>query len=104
MAEPDEGPTLTAEHFHPHLRHRMEQRGITEEEVRDIVRRRGYSGDAKPGTHGRTLVFAHGAHWEGTYHEEKEMTVYFKVDDDELVLGIAIARYGSNFSRHPDVS
>lgn len=64
MAEPDEGPTLTAEHFHSHLRRRMEQRGITEEEVRETVRRGWDSGYAKPGTHGRTLVFTHDARWK----------------------------------------
>ena len=102
MADSDDGPTLTDDHFHPHLRRRMEQRGITEEEV--TVRRGWNSGDEKPGTHGRTLVFTHDARWEKTYYEEKEVTVYFKVNDDDFILLTAISRYGSDFPRHPDAS
>jgi hypothetical protein len=104
MTESDEGPTLTDENFHSHLRRRMEQRGITEDEVQETVQRGWKSGDAKPGTQGRTLVFPHDAQWEGTYYEEKEVTVYFKTDDDDLVLLTAIARYGSDFPRHPHES
>lgn len=104
MTESDEGPILTDEHFHSHLCRRMEQRGITEDEVREAVQRGWESSDAKPGTQGRTLVFAHEAHWEGTYYDEKEVTVYFKTDDGELVLLTAIARYGSDFPRHPHES
>ena len=41
---------------------------------------------------------------EGTHYEEKEVTVYFKTDEDRLILLTAIARYGSDFSRHPHES
>lgn len=103
MSKPEEGPTLTDEHFHPHLRRRMEQRGITKEEVRETLQRGWTSGDAKPGTRGRTLVFTYDAQWEGTHYEEKEVTVYFK-SDSTLILLTAIARYGSDFPRHPHES
>jgi len=41
MTESDEGPILTDEHFHSHLRRRMEQRGVTEDEVRLMAAPRG---------------------------------------------------------------
>ena len=80
----------------------MEQRGITEDEVRKTIREGWRSGDAKPGTQGRTMVFPYDADWKETHYEEKEVTVYFKVDNDELILLTAVARYGSDFPRHPD--
>lgn len=104
MAGPEDGPILTDQQFHSHIRHRMEQRGITKAEVRKTLREGWSSPDAKPGTKGRTLVFPYDATWEGTYYEEKEVTVYFKTEDGELVLLTAIAQYGSDFSRAPNES
>ncbi|WP_263834149.1 DUF4258 domain-containing protein [Salinibacter sp.] len=92
-------PSITAEHFHSHIRRRMEQRGITEEEVRKTLREGWDAPDAKPGSEGRTLVFTYDAVWEGTHYEEKEVTVYFKLEDEQLVLLTPIARYGNNFPR-----
>ena len=80
----------------------MEQRGITEEEVRTTMRQGWKASDAKPGTVGRTLVFPYNAEWEGTQYQEKEVTVYYKVDGDDLVLLTAIARYGRDFPRTPE--
>ncbi len=77
----------------------MEQRGITEEEVRKTLREGWDAPDAKPGSEGRTLVFTYDAVWEGTHYEEKEVTVYFKLEDEQLVLLTPIARYGNNFPR-----
>ena len=36
------------------------------------------------------------------FYEKKEIAVYFKTEDGELVLLTAIARYGSDFSRDPN--
>ena len=61
--------------------------------------------DAKPGTAGRTLVFPYNpynAEWEGTQYQEKEVTVYDKVDGDDLALLTAIARYGRDVPRTPE--
>ena len=77
----------------------MEQRGITEEEVRKTLREGWGAPDAKPGSEGRTLVFTYDAVWERTHYEEKEVTVYFKLEDEQLVLLTTIARYGKNFPR-----
>ena len=94
-----EMPTVTEEHFHSHLRRRMEQRGIKEEEVRQTLREGWDAPDAKPGTEGRTLVFTYDADWEGAHYEEKEGTVYFKFESEQLVVLTAIARYGNSFPR-----
>ena len=102
MSDSDGPRTLTADHFHAPLRQRMEQRGITEEEVRTTMRQGWKASDAKPGTVGRTLVFPYNAEWEGTQYQEKEVTVYYKVDGDDLVLLTAIARYGRDFPRTPE--
>jgi hypothetical protein len=102
MTDSENGPILSDEQFHSHLRRRMEQRGITEEEVRKTIREGWSASDAKPGTNGRTLVFPYNARWEGTHYEEKEITVYYKTEDDELILLTAIARYGSDFPRAPN--
>jgi len=77
----------------------MEQRGITEEEVRKTLREGWDTRDAKPGSEGRILVFTYDAVWERTHYEEKEVTVYFKLEDEQLVLLTTIARYGNNFPR-----
>ena len=37
-------------------------------------------------------------------YEDKEVTVYFKIEDDELILVTASAQYGSDFPRHPNTS
>lgn len=99
MAGSDEGPILTDEQFHPHLRRRMEQRGITEQEIRETVQQGWLCSDAKPGTRGRRRVFPYDATWEGTHYDEKEVTVYYKFEKDDLILLTAIARYGSDFPR-----
>ncbi|MEF8795452.1 MAG: DUF4258 domain-containing protein [Salinivenus sp.] len=92
-------PTITEEHFHSHLRRRMEQRGIKEEEVRKTLRDGWDAPDAKPGTQGRISVFTYDAVWEESHYEEKEVTVYFKFEEEQLILLTAIARYGQNFPR-----
>jgi len=48
---------------------------------------------------GKVLVFSYGAEWEGRFHDEKEVTVYYKVKDDQIVLLTAKARYGQGFPR-----
>ncbi len=55
--------------------------------------------DAKPGTLGRVMVFPYEAEWEGQFYREKEVTVYYKVTDEELILLTAKARYGQGFPR-----
>ena len=37
-------------------------------------------------------------------YKDKEVTVYFKIEDDELILVTASAQYGSDFPRYPNTS
>lgn len=101
MAESN-GFVLRDDHFHSHVRRRMEQRGVTEEEVRETLDQGWEASDAKAGTKGRTQVFLYDRMWEGTYYDEKEVTVYFKIVEDELILLTVLARYGKDFARGGD--
>lgn len=83
--------------IHNHLRVRMKQRGVTKEEIERTINE-GYNiDDAKEGTVGKVWVFPYNAYWEGKYFEEKEVTVFFKYKNDELVLLTTKARYGKKF-------
>jgi hypothetical protein len=83
--------------LHPHLRARMVQRGITIEEMQQVLRRGWKASDCRPGTVGKTLVLSYLADWEGEYYEEKEITVYYKVKASQIVLLTVKARYGKGF-------
>ena len=85
--------------LHPHLEARMRQRGITRSEIEETLNQGWPAGDAKSGTFGKAFVFSHGGDWEGRHFDEKEVTVYYKLVDDNLVLLTAKARYGKGFSR-----
>ena len=85
--------------LHPHLGARMRQRGITRSEIEDTLNHGWPAGDAKSGTFGRAFVFSYGGDWEGRHFDEKDVTVYDKLVDDNLVLLTAKARYGKRFSR-----
>lgn len=85
--------------FHDHIRKRLITRGISESEVRSVLEHGWPGTDAQPSTGCRVLVFPYNDTWEGRHHQEKEVTVYFKVVNDALVLLTAKARYGSNFPK-----
>ena len=44
-------------------------------------------------------MFPYEAEWEGQFYHEKEVTVYYKVTDEGLILLTAKARYGQGFPR-----
>lgn len=90
---------VTMDDIHEHLESRMSQRGVRKEEVEYVLNNGWEALDAKPGTQGKTAVFAHRAEWEGRWYEEKEVSVYYKMIDGLLVLLTVKARYGSAFPR-----
>jgi len=90
---------LTEADLHPHLKARMRQRGITREELERTLNEGWEATDTKPGMFGRVLVFPYAAEWEGQFYQEKEVTVYYKVTAEGLVLLTAKARYGQSFPR-----
>jgi len=77
----------------------MRQRGVTRSEIEETLNHGWPAGDAKPGAFGKAFVFAYGGDWEGRHFDEKEVTVYYKLVDDKLVLLTAKARYGKRFSK-----
>ena len=85
--------------LHPHLRARMRQRGVTQEEIEQTLNEGWRATDAKPGTLGKTMVFPYEQEWEGKLYLEKEVTVYYKKADDDIILLTAKARYGRGFPR-----
>ncbi|MBI5747024.1 MAG: DUF4258 domain-containing protein [Nitrospirae bacterium] len=85
--------------IHHHLRARMQQRGVSKDEIEITINEGRIARDAKEGTIGKVYVFPNNAEWEGKYFEEKEVTVYYKHKDKKLILLTAKARYGRNFSK-----
>ena len=85
--------------LHPHLRARMRQRGVTLEEMERALSEGWEAIDAKSGTKGKVFVFPYQKEWEGQFHEEKEVTVYYKTVGKSTVLLTVKARYGKDFPR-----
>lgn len=85
--------------LHPHLKARMSQRGITEEEIDRVLKEGWEATDAKPGTLGKRFVFLYNRTWEGKSFKEKEVTIYYKLVNDTVVVLTAKARYGEGFSK-----
>ncbi len=77
----------------------MRQRGITRAEIEHTLNEGWEATDAKSGTLGKVFVFPYEEEWEGQFYEEKEVTVYYKLTPEGVVLLTAIARYGSGFPR-----
>jgi hypothetical protein len=76
----------------------MRQRGVSLEEIKQAMAAGWEAADAKPGTSGKVMVFPYQAEWEGRFFEDKEVTVYYKVVDDEDVILLTVkARYGQAF-------
>jgi hypothetical protein len=88
---------ITEADLHPHLQARIEQRGIAIEEIERTLNVGWEALDAKPGTKGRAFVFDYQAEWLGRFFEEKEVTVYYKVVGETIILLMAKARYGEDF-------
>lgn len=84
-------------HLHSHLLNRMGSRGISKEEIEDVLNKGSGLSDAKSGTSGKVLVFPFNDEWEGNYFKEKEVRVYYKVIDDEIIILTAIDRYSDLF-------
>ncbi len=83
--------------LHPHIKSRMGQRGISLSEIEKTINEGKDSGDAKEGTFGKVFVFQYNNYWEGNFFQEKEVSVYYKLKNDSLVLLTTKARYGKDF-------
>lgn len=83
--------------FHPHLKSRMLQRGVKAEEIERVLNEGWDATDTKSGTLGKVFVFPYNGIWEGELFEEKEVSVYYKMVDDIIMLLTVKARYGKGF-------
>jgi hypothetical protein len=78
----------------------MHQRGVTFEEIEQVMAEGDETAESRPGTLGKVLVFPYGAEWEGRFYQEKEVTVYYKnMEEHGIILLTVMARYGQKFSR-----
>lgn len=75
----------------------MEQRGVTENEIEQVMNSGEPVSDARVGTFGVRLAFPYSSNWEGQFFEEKEVTVYYKKVNQEIIVLTVLARYGKGF-------
>jgi hypothetical protein len=90
---------ITPADLHPHLQARMNQRGISRDEIEQTLNEGWDAIDVKPGILGKVMVFLYQAEWTGRFYQEKEVTVYYKRSEEGLILLTAKARYGQGFPR-----
>ena len=77
----------------------MRRRGVSVDEALATFRTGWPCVDARSGVDCRTQVFTYDNEWEGRWFAEKEVTVYFKYDEGELIWITTKARYGRGFPR-----
>ena len=77
----------------------MEQRGVSREQIERTLNDGWSATDARPGVLGKVMVFQYQKEWEGRYYAEVEVTVYYKLTQEGLVLLTVKARYGKGFAR-----
>jgi hypothetical protein len=78
--------------IHPHARARIEERGVTEDEVRATVER----GEQFPATFGRTGFrrnFPSGSLWRGKPYGTKQAEVYAVREGSDWLVITVIARF-----------
>jgi hypothetical protein len=75
----------------------MEQRGVTRQEIERVLNEGWEAIDAKVGTLGKVMVFPYEREWEGAFYESKEVTVYFKLIEERMIMLTVKARYGRDF-------
>ncbi len=85
--------------FHKHILARMEQRGVTQQDIQTTFEKGWDADNLKEGTLGKVFVFEYNNTWEGKTYEEKEVSVYYKIKDEKVILLTAMARYGKCFKK-----
>ena len=78
--------------IHPHARERMEERGATEEEVIETVRK-GERSPAKFGRTGFRRNFPFDTLWRGKHYHTKQVEVYAVEEEDKIVVITVIVKY-----------
>lgn len=90
---------ITDGDLHPHLRARMDQRGVRLEEIQRVMNDGWQAADAKQGTLGKVSVLPYTAKWEGKFYLEKEVTVYYRMIQEQIILLTVKVRYGQGFQK-----
>ena len=75
----------------------MEQRGVMKEEIEKALNEGWEAEDAKPRTFGKVFIFPYNDMWEGKFYEEKEVSVYYKIINNSVMLLTVKVRYGKGF-------
>ena len=71
-------PRITESDLHPHLKARMEQRGVTLEDIQRALDEGWLATDARVGVLAKAIVLPYAREWEGSFYLQKEVTVYYK--------------------------
>ena len=78
----------------PHTRSRMPARGISEDEIVEVLRG-GVPAPASFGRLSKEKVFRFDSMWQGRSYSQKKVKVVYVEDDDAMVTVTAYAYYGS---------
>ena len=77
----------------PHALARMPFRGVSAEEVAEVLRR-GEEAQARGERRAKEMVFAHGKIWAGRHYDQKKVKVVYVIEEDEIVVVTVLAYYG----------
>lgn len=78
--------------IHPHARERMEERGVTEEEIMATLKK-GEQFPAKFDRTGFRRNFSFDADWHGRQYRTKQVEAYAVQEDKDWLVITIIARY-----------
>ena len=84
---------MKPEDVHPHLMARMRQRGVSLNELQHVLDFSWPATNTKYRTAGKVFIFPYQAEWEGQFYQEKEVTVYYKSQEKQMIVLTVIVRY-----------
>ena len=77
----------------PHTLERAQERGASEEEIKDVIRT-GFDIAAKYGRTGKAKVYQFKQERHGKYYEQKRIEVFYIVEENLVVTVTAYVFYG----------
>jgi len=77
----------------PHTLERSEERGATEEEIKDVIKT-GLTIPAKYGRKGKAKLYDFNKKRHGTHYEQKRVEVFYTIEEDLIVTVTAYVFYG----------
>jgi hypothetical protein len=76
-----------------HARRRMPERGVSEDEVREVLAR-GQPAEARGGRQALELIFPYNTYWQGRFYEQKRVRVVYAEEGPDQVVITVYAYYG----------